>query len=197
MVTLLLVACGAAAATAVPALTSPNAESAATPTPALQPAPSGKATILELRSDFQIEAYQGEDVFGGRNVQFSGLFGRGQPVVLNFFAGLCPPCRAEMPDLQAVSAQYQGRVILFGLDIGPFVGLGDRQDGKALVQELGITYPAGTTRDSKVVRDYRVLGMPTTVFLTPDGKVFKNWTGILTRAKMVELIEELSLASGS
>lgn len=114
---------------------------------------------------------------------------------LNFFAGLCPPCRAEMPDLQAVSAQYQGRAILFGLDIGPFVGLGSRQDGKELVQELGVTYPTGTTFDSKVVREYRVLGMPTTVFLTPDGKVVTTWTGLLTRGKMVELFDQLLKAS--
>jgi thiol-disulfide isomerase/thioredoxin len=118
-------------------------------------------------------------------------------VVLNFFAGLCPPCRAEMPDLQSVSAQYQGRVILFGLDIGPFVNLGSRKDGKALVRELGVTYPTGTTFDSKVVREYRVLGMPTTVFLTPDGKVFTTWTGLLTRGKMVELFEQLLKASGA
>ena len=69
-------------------------------------------------------------------------------------------------------------------------------DGKALVKELIVTYPAGTTFDGKVVRTYQVLGMPTTVFLTPDGKVFRTWTGPLTRAKMVELFEQLLKASG-
>ena len=117
-------------------------------------------------------------------------------MVLNFFAGLCPPCRAEMPDIQSVSVQYQGRVTIFGLDIGPYVGLGSREDGKALVKELGVTYPTGTTLDAQVVRSYQVLGMPTTVLLTPDGKVLKNWTVILTRAKLVELTEQLLKASG-
>ena len=196
VVTLLLVACGSAA-TAVPTPTTPKADSSPAPTLAPTPEPSGETATVNLRTDFSIEAYQGEDVLGGKNSRFSSLFGRGQPVVLNFFAGLCPPCRAEMPDLQSVSVQYQGRVTLFGLDIGPFVGLGSRQDGKALVQELGVTYPTGSTSDSKVVREYRVLGMPTTVFLTPDGMVFKTWTGILTRGKMVELFEQLLEASGA
>ena len=91
----------------------------------------------------------------------------------------------------------QNSVTIFGLDIGPFVGLGSQEDGKALIQELKITYPTGTTSDAKVVKAYRVLGMPTTVFLTPDGKVFRNWTGLLTRAKLEELIEELLRASGT
>lgn len=193
---LLLLACGSAA-TALPTSTSPRADSVPAPTLAPKPEPSGKTTTVNLGTDFPIEVYHGEDVLGGKNVQFSRLFGQGQPVVLNFFAGLCPTCRAGMPDFQAVSVQYQGRVTLFGLDIGPFVGLGSRQDGKALVQELGVTYPTGTTFDGKVVRAYQVLGMPTTVFLTPDGKVFRTWTGLLTRAKMVELFEQLLRASGS
>jgi thiol-disulfide isomerase/thioredoxin len=173
-ITLLLLACGGAA-TALPA-------------------PNSAAAILV--TDFQVQLYHGEEVLGGKDILFSRLFAQGQPVVLNFFAGLCPPCRAEMPDFQAVSTQYQGRVTFFGLDIGPFVRLGSRQEGAALVQELGITYPTGTTFDVKVVPAYQVLGMPTTVFLTPDGKIFKSWTGLLTRAKMVELTEQLLKASG-
>ena len=43
--------------------------------------------------------FQGQDVVGGEKVTLSGLIG-GRPIVLNFWAGLCPPCRAEMPDLQ-------------------------------------------------------------------------------------------------
>jgi len=185
---LLLLACGSAA-TELPTPAGTVSSSA----PAEQP---GSTTRVSVPADFQIEVYQGADLLGGKNTQFSRIFAHGQPVVLNFFAGLCPPCRAEMPDLEAVSTQYRGRVLLFGLDIGPFVNLGSRADGKALMQELRVTYPAGTTFDGKVVRAYQVLGMPTTVFLTPDGKVFRTWTGILTRAKMVELTEQLLKASG-
>lgn len=208
VVALLLIACSASSRTTASSPPSPpetkptpalaaTAESTLTPTPTPRPEQPRDAAAVKLAADFQIQVYRGEEVLRGKDARFSNLFGKGKPVVLNFFAGLCPPCRAEMPDIQSVSAQYQDRVTIFGLDIGPFVALGSRDDGMALVQELGITYPTGTTFDEKTVRAYRVIGMPTTVFLTPDGKVFRHWTGILTRAKLVELIEELLKASGA
>ena len=54
-----------------------------------------------------------------------------------------------MPDLQAVYEEFNEEIMLIGLDVGPFIGLGNREDGKALLQELEVTYPAGTTFDSK------------------------------------------------
>lgn len=148
-----------------------------------------------LPADIQITAYQGEDILGGQEVALSEVLAQGKPVVLNFWAGACPPCRLEMPDLQAVSEQYSDDIILFGLDVGPFVNLGTREDGKALIQELGVTYPTGTTFDNQVVRDYRILGMPTTLFITPEGEVVQAWTGLLTEAKLGDLVEELLAAS--
>ena len=146
--------------------------------------------------DFQITVYQGADVLGDKEVKFSDLLAKGKPVVLNFWAGECPPCRAEMPDLQAVSEEYQGRVLLFGLDVGPFVGLGSREDGQALLNELGVTYPAGTTFDAKVVGDYQLLGMPTTFFIKPNGEIFEQWTALITRPKLKETVDGLLRASG-
>lgn len=148
---------------------------------------------LPAAPDFELTVYQGEDVLGGSRLQLSDLQGR--PLVLNFWAGLCPPCRAEMPDLQEVYNQYQDQVLLFGLDVGPFVGLGSSEDGRKLLRELDITYPTGTSADAQVVRDYGVLGMPTTVFITPDGKIHQTWTGLLTRDRMVSLVEDLLQAS--
>ncbi|MCP4196897.1 MAG: TlpA family protein disulfide reductase, partial [Proteobacteria bacterium] len=142
-----------------------------------------------------ITTYQGDDILGGQEVALSDVLGQGKPVVLNFWAALCPPCRLEMPDLQAVHEQYGDDVTLFGLDIGPFMNLGSREDGKALIQELGVTYPAGTTFDNQVARDYRIIGMPSTLFITPNGEILRTWTGLLTEEKLAELIEELLDAS--
>lgn len=152
-------------------------------------APSSARANRSLVSDFQITAYQGEQVLGGKEIKFSKLLAQGKPVILNFWAGLCPPCRAEMPDFQATYAKYQDKVIFLGLDVGPFVGLGSRDDGKALLKELGVKYPVGTTFDQQVVRAYQIQGMPTTYFITPRGEVFQKWTGLLTKDKLAELIE--------
>jgi len=46
-------------------------------------------------SDFKLVAYQGDDVLGRHETTFSTVFNQGKPVVLNFFAGQCPPCQGE------------------------------------------------------------------------------------------------------
>lgn len=150
-----------------------------------------------LPADFEISVYRGADALGGDSVRLSQVLAQGKPVALNFFAGLCPPCRAEMPDLQQVHKRFGDRFTLVGVDLGPFTGLGTNDDGLALVEELNVTFATGSTPDPQVVNRYRILGMPSTVFLTPDGKVLRKWDGLLTRAKMEELVEQLIGASGS
>ncbi len=154
---------------------------------------SGTAGLKEAPK-FVFNLYQGEDVLGGSEFNLADL--QGKPLVLNFWAGLCPPCRAEMPDLQEFYDEFSDRVVLFGLDVGPFTGLGSNQSGVELIEDLGITYPAGTTTQESVVRDYKVLGMPSTVFITSDGKIFRNWTGILNRDKLAEITEAMLQLSG-
>ncbi len=146
--------------------------------------------------DFTLTVYQGQEVLGGEEVQFSELVGEGKPVVLNFWAGLCPPCRIEMPDLESVYQERSEEILLVGLDVGPFTNLGTREDGRALLRELGITYPTGTTFDPGIIEQYEVLGMPSTYFITPDGQIHKSWSGLLTEAKLNELVDELIAASG-
>ena len=160
-------------------------------------ASSASSSDVELPLDFQIAVYQGEDVLGGQEVDFSGVVGQGKPVILNFWAGLCPPCRLEMPDFQEVHEEFGDQVILVGVDVGTFTGLGDEQQGRDLLQEVGVTYPTGTTANADVMRAYQVIGMPTTVFISPDGEIIERWTGLLTKEKMVELIEELLDASAT
>ncbi len=150
----------------------------------------------DLAPDFELTVYQGAAALGGETVQFSDVLAQGKPVVLNFWAGLCPPCRVEMPDLQAVYEDFDGQFLLLGLDIGPFIALGSREDGRALLKELGVTYPVGTTFEAEVITNYRVIGMPTTHFITPEGEIVETWTGLLTEGKMTELVEELLVASG-
>jgi thiol-disulfide isomerase/thioredoxin len=158
-------------------------------------APAAAPAEIAIPADFQIAVYQGEAVLGGQEVQFSELFEQGKPIVLNLWAGLCPPCRLEMPDFQAVNSQFGDEVLLVGLDVGPFTNLGTREDGQALLEELGVTYPAGTTSDANVVREYGLIGMPTTYFIKPDGELVQQWTGLLTEDKLTELVEELLDAS--
>ena len=153
-------------------------------------APAASADLPQV-GDFEIIAYQTGAGLTAERMQFSAVLDAGQPVVLNFWAGLCPPCRAEMPEFQEVYDEYRDRILMLGIDLGPFTGLGNSDQGRALLDELGVSYPAGTTEDSDVVARFQVLGMPTTLFVTADGGVVAKWTGILTKEKLIEHVEEL------
>ena len=144
----------------------------------------------DLAPDLTVVMFQGQDVVGGEKVTLSGLIG-GRPIVLNFWAGLCPPCRAEMPDLQEFHEDFQDRALLLGVDLGQFTGLGNTDDAKKLLSDLAITYPAGFTSDSDVIRNYQVLGMPTTIFIDREGRIFNRWTGALNKNVLIEKTQEM------
>ena len=155
-----------------------------------EPEASSGSVALEV-PDLPISAYQGQDALGGEDTSLSTVVGQGKPVVLNFWAALCPPCRAEMPEFERVHEERGNEVTILGVDIGPQQRLGTREEGQALLQELGVTYPAGTTFDDSVVRGFEIFGMPTTFFIAADGTVVRKWSGILDEAKLNELVDEL------
>ncbi len=149
----------------------------------------GDSAAGDRAPDFSFSLFQGGSELGGKHLNIHQL--EGKPVILNFWAGLCPPCRAEMPDLQAFYDDNKEDVNLIGVDIGQFMGLGSKQDAENLLRELNITYPAGFTEDRGVVRDYKVLGMPTTVFINADGTIFDRWTGALNRRILEQKLQEM------
>jgi thiol-disulfide isomerase/thioredoxin len=173
----------------------PSADTSATSSPGEAAVSNRGGQVDQLPLDFELAVYQGDDLLGGQQVEFSDVVGQGKPVVLNFWAGLCPPCRVEMPDLQAVHEEFGDDILLVGVDVGTFTGLGNEEDGRELLKEVGVTYPAGTTANADVMRAYQVIGMPTTVFLTPNGEIHQKWTGLLTQEKLDELVQDLLAAS--
>jgi len=145
-------------------------------------------------TDFAIVAYQGDNVLGGKNTMFNKVFEQGKPVVLNFWAGLCPPCRAEMPGFQKVSNEFAGKVLFVGIDIGPFVGLGNHDDATRLYKELGIQYPLAYAVDDAPLKGYNIQGMPTTVFLSQKGEVVEKVTGLVSESQLRGIIRQKLLA---
>lgn len=151
-----------------------------------------QASSLSQAPDVRVNLYQGSDVFGGvQEVNLAKLTELGKPVVLNFYAGLCPPCRAEMPELQRFYVANKDKVLMFGVDVGPFVGLGSNRDGRNLLSELNVTYPAGAAIDRALVAQYRVAGMPSTYFITADGKLFRTWTGLLNKDVLERITNDM------
>ena len=149
------------------------------------------ATGAGAASNFDFRVYQGEEALGGSNVKFSSLLGRGQPVVLNFWGGDCPPCRAEMPALQRVYDAHKDEMLLVGLDVGRFLGLGTQREALALLEELDITYPAGTPPNAAPLNNYAINGLPATVFFGRDGAVARIWSGAIREDQMEPIVGAL------
>lgn len=149
-----------------------------------------RGSVADAVYDFPILLYQGADAVGGADtLRLSDL--RGQPVVLNFWAGLCPPCRAEMPEFQHFADAYAGRALVIGVDLGQFFALGSQDDAQRLLSELSVTYPAGYTEDAGVVRALELTGLPATIFIAPDGSLHRKWIGVLNGDKLAEITDAM------
>lgn len=82
-----------------------------------------------------------------------------------------------MPGFARVAGEYEGRVTFVAVDIGPFVGLGNHDDGVRQLQRTGTTYPAAYAVDRSALTQYGVLGTPTSVYFDRDGRVVKKVRG--------------------
>ena len=145
--------------------------------------------------DFEFSMFQGIEEVGFRNGNLARL--EGKPLVLNFWAGLCPPCRAEMPQFQLFYEEFKEDIQLVGIDIGIFTGLGSRSNAEELLRELGVTYPAGWTDDGSVPRKYGVTAMPTTVFISSDGTIIEKSMGAIDANFLARASRELLAAEAA
>lgn len=116
---------------------------------------------------------------------------RGTPVVVNFFASWCVPCREELPLLQRASQQTAGAVAFVGVDVND-----SRSKAAELLEVTGVTFPAGYDPDRAVAADYRLRGMPTTVFVDAGGRVADVAHGRISAADLDRRLARLTGRSG-
>lgn len=124
---------------------------------------------------------------GGRRVDLSTLKG---PLLLNFWAASCGPCRKEMPALAAFYKKYGDRIGVLGIDSG------DTQPGSALelAKRSGVTYPLVADPGVDLNgTDLTVRGYPTFYFLKADGTLSKPVAGGLDSVDQVVSLAEQQL----
>lgn len=111
----------------------------------------------------------------GPPVSLAGL--RGHPVILNFWASWCTPCRDEVPLLRATWAEFRSQgLIVLGVDTQDL-----EAPARAFVRDLGITYPTARDADGSVARLFGTTGVPETFFIGPDGRIRGKFPGVEVR----------------
>ena len=114
-----------------------------------------------------------------------------KPVVVNFWASWCGPCRQEAPIFERLSREYSERGVVF---IG--VNIQDAEsDAEAYLGEYDITYPNGMDEDGSISIDYGVIGIPVTFFIGRDGVVQRRWAGVMRETQLRQWIDELVLGA--
>ena len=112
--------------------------------------------------------------------------GATRPAVVNFFASWCKPCEEELPTLADAARRHAGAVDFVGVDAKD-----SRTAAAEMLDEAGVGYPAAYDPSGRLVEPYGVRGMPTTVFLAPDGRVVETVTGALDPARLDALVGRL------
>ncbi len=122
----------------------------------------------------------------GNPVQLSDF--RGKPVVLNFWASWCGPCKSEMPDFDKKAAEMAGDVTFL------MVNLTDSyqetvESASAFVKEQGFTFPVYYDTDMNAATTYGVSSVPVTYFIDAEGYGIARALGAIGEADLTKGIE--------
>lgn len=139
----------------------------------------GEVQIEEPAPDFTLV------LFNGTRFSLSDHLERdGRPVVLNFWASWCVPCREEMPDFDAVAGRHP-ELLFLG------VAVQDTETAaREFAEEVAVSYPLGIDIDGELAALYPILGLPTTWFITTDGTIAAQYAGQLREDSLEMLIGE-------
>lgn len=119
---------------------------------------------------------------------------QGKTIFLNFWATWCPPCRAEMPDIQKIYDSYKENeddsLVILGV-AGPGQGRETTKEGvTGFLEENGYTYPVLMDESGQLFTSYGVYSLPTTFMIDKDGNVFGYISGQLDEEIMRDIIKQ-------
>jgi cytochrome c biogenesis protein CcmG, thiol:disulfide interchange protein DsbE len=105
--------------------------------------------------------------------------------VVNFWASWCGPCTTEMPHLESAFRAGGGRIRFLGIDSGDTRGA-----AIAFLASVHATYPTVFDPSERAASAYGLFGLPTTVFVSPQGKVLGRHFGQLDTASLQAALRE-------
>ncbi len=140
----------------------------------VRPAPDLRIALLDAPGDVPSRALRLADF-------------RGQPVVVNFWASWCEPCRQEAAVLERLAREYTPRGVVFlGVNVWDSV-----DKARAFVAEHGVTYPNGVDAGDGAAIDFGVTGLPETFFVDREGHLVRKFIGPITERALRAALEEL------
>lgn len=124
----------------------------------------------------------------GGEVRLSSL--QGKPVLMNFWASWCAPCRVEMPDLVRVyEARKADGLVVLAINMTSQDSL---QDARAFVKEFNMTFPVLLDETGAVAHDqYRLRGLPMSFFIDRKGTIVRRHIGAMSGEQIDQFVGEL------
>jgi thiol-disulfide isomerase/thioredoxin len=130
-------------------------------------------------------SFEAEDL-DGRPVKLESF--RGRPLLVNFWATWCGPCRAEFPDLQALADEHCAAIV------GIAVNSGSREQVAEFARAHMLRYPI-LMGNARIVDAFDVEEIPRSVLLDAEGRTIAGWVGPIDRASMRKAVRSLFPAS--
>jgi cytochrome c-type biogenesis protein len=123
---------------------------------------------------------------------------KGKTVFLNFWATWCPPCKSEMPDIQALYEKYgenEGDLIVLGVanpktDENPYNQDGTVEEVTQFLEDEGYTFPVVMDTTGELFGWYGIRSFPTTFMVDADGNVYGYVSGALTADMMESIVAQ-------
>lgn len=124
----------------------------------------------------------------GEKVSLSDFFGK--PIVVNFWATWCTPCKMELPEFEEAHKDY-GKEIEFLM-----VNLTDEynepiESVKTFTKENNYTFPVYFDTEYSATNTYRIYSIPRTLFINKDGEIVKSYTGMINKETLDMYIKKL------
>ncbi|MGH3004697.1 MAG: TlpA family protein disulfide reductase [Gaiellaceae bacterium] len=104
---------------------------------------------------------------------------RGRPVVLNFWASWCIPCRDEAPILNASAKAHRGEVVFVGIDVQDL-----RSDALLFLREFDVAYVSVRDEGDETYRAYGLTGVPESYYVSADGRILAHSPGAISRSSL-------------